>query len=258
MVRKFKRESCGFGFGWWWLFSRTDACRVGRSVTDREDRMIGRGQCLFRGRKRVRGASRFFARAARLAAIGHERGDEAAPRQAASRACAMPRVTKRQSPRKCRERFRRVVSATSRVAAPSRRRGKAACAVRVEKQVGARREEREVDVRRTWRRVCASLWPMSNLGRAFLTWQRKNLVFGVTRHARFVWAISLTALSDEKPRATESALELGRDQRGSVRRRRFAARRVRVAFERWSAPVKFAGAGAERQVAWRSIACSTS
>ena len=84
-------------------------------------------------------------------------------------------------------------------------RGRARCASRNRSE--RRREEREVDVRRTWRRVCASLWPMSNLGRAFLTWQRKNLVFGVTRHTRFVWAISLTALSDEKPRATESALE---------------------------------------------------
>ena len=130
-------------------------------------------------------------------------------------------------------------------------RGRARCASRNRSE--RRREEREVDVRRTWRRVCASLWPMSNLGRAFLTWQRKNLVFGVTRHARFVWAISLTALSDEKPRRPNR-----RSSGREVRRRRFAARRVRVAFERWSAPVKFAGAGAERQVAWRSIACSTS
>lgn len=149
---------------------------------------------------------------------------------------------------------RQPLASRRRAGGAGRRRARCASRNRSER----RREEREVDVRRTWRRVCASLWPMSNLGRAFLTWQRKNLVFGVTRHARFVWAISLTALSDEKPRATESALELGRDQRGSVRRRRFAARRVRVAFERWSAPVKFAGAGEERQVAWRSIACSTS
>lgn len=120
-------------------------------------------------------------------------------RRARARCRALRNANRRE---KCREQFRRVVSATSRVAAPSRRRGKAACAVRVEKQVGARREEREVDVRRTWRRVCASLWPMSNLGRAFLTWQRKNLVFGL------VWAISLTAsrLAELKTTATESAL----------------------------------------------------
>ena len=98
---------------------------------------------------------------------------------------------------------RQPLASRRRAGGAGRRRARCASRNRSER----RREEREVDVRRTWRRVCASLWPMSNLGRAFLTWQRKNLVFGVTRHARFVWAISLTALSDEKPRATESALE---------------------------------------------------
>jgi hypothetical protein len=130
-------------------------------------------------------------------------------------------------------------------------RGRARCASRNRSE--RRREEREVDVRRTWRRVCASLWPMSNLGRAFLTWQRKNLVFGVTRHARFVWAISLTALSDEKPRRPNRRSSR---QRGSATTLRGSSRSSRVRTLR--APVKFAGAGAERQVAWRSIACSTS
>lgn len=158
---------------------------------------------------------------------------------------------------KCREQFRRVVSATSRVAAPSRRRGKAACAVRVEKQVGARREEREVDVRRTWRRVCASLWPMSNLGRAFLTWQTKKSCFwrDSTRSVR------MGNQSDGFPTRRVENHERPNRRSSSAERfgeRRFAARRVRLAFARSAASVKFAGAGEERQVEWRSIACSTS
>ena len=172
-------------------------------------------------------------------------------RRARARCRALRNANRRE---KCREQFRRVVSATSRVAAPSRRRGKAACAVRVEKQVGARREEREVDVRRTWRRVCASLWPMSNLGRAFLTWQRKKSCF-------YLYSVRMGNQSDGFPtRGVENRERPNRRSSSAERfgERRFAARRVRLAFERSAAPVKFAGAGEERQVAWRSIACSTS
>lgn len=144
---------------------------------------------------------------------------------------------------------RQPLASRRRAGGAGRRRARCASRNRSER----RREEREVDVRRTWRRVCASLWPMSNLGRAFLTWQRKNLVFGVTRHARFVWAISLTALSDEKPRRPNRRSSR---QRGSATTLRGSSRSSRVRTLR--APVKFAGAGEERQVAWRSIACSTS
>ncbi len=116
---------------------------------------------------------------------------------------------------------RQPLASRRRAGGAGRRRARCASRNRSER----RREEREVDVRRTWRRVCASLWPMSNLGRAFLTWQRKNLVFGVTRHARFVWAISLTALSDEKPRRPNRRSSR---QRGSATTLRGSSRSSRV------------------------------
>ena len=102
------------------------------SVTRREDR-IGRGQCRGEWEGRRSWGVAF------LRARGATRGDRPRtrrrrPRRAASRARSARNDSDCRIGEKCQREIRRVVPATSRVAARGRRREKAACVVHVEKR----------------------------------------------------------------------------------------------------------------------------